>query len=139
MDFETYRKAYYTAPQPEPRFDFGGGIRGAVLYYEDYPGALDFYTRVFGPPNYKEGETTHGWRLGESWLTLFPSKAGSPANIEVPFYLPSRESVDALYAALIEAGAQGEPPSENLMYRPVYIALVTDPFGATLMLVCEVG
>jgi hypothetical protein len=25
------------------------------------------------------------------------------------------------------------------MYRPVYMALVTDPFGVTLMLVCEVG
>jgi uncharacterized glyoxalase superfamily protein PhnB len=139
MDFETYRKNYYTDPQPESRFDLGAGIRGAVLYYQDYPAALDFYTRVFGPPNYVEGDHTHGWRLGESWLTLFPSKSGSPGNIEVPFYLPTREAADALFAALIEAGAQGDPPAETLMYRPVYMAIVTDPFGVTLDLVCEVG
>lgn len=136
MDFETYRKNYYMDPQPEPRFDLLG-IRGAVLYYEDYPAALDFYTRVFGPPNYVEGALTHGWRLGESWLTLFPSRTGSPANIEAPFYLPTREAVDGLYAALLDAGAKGEPPSETLMYRPVYMALVIDPFGVKLDLVCE--
>jgi uncharacterized glyoxalase superfamily protein PhnB len=110
-----------------------------VLYYEDYAAALDFYTRVFGPPNYKEGENTHGWRMGESWLTLFPSKNGSPTNIEVPFYLPTREAVDTLFTALIAAGAQGEPPAETLMYRPVYMAIVTDPFGVMINVVFEAG
>ena len=136
MDFETYRKSFYTDPQPEPRFDLLG-IHGATLYYEEYSAALDFYTRVFGPPDYREGEFTHGWRLGNSWLTLFPSKSGSPANMEVPLYLPTREAVDALYAGLIAAGAKGEPPAETLMYRPVYMAIVIDPFGVALELVCE--
>ena len=40
---------------------------------------------------------------------------------------------------LIEAGAVGDPPGENLMYRPVYMAIVTDPFGVTIDVVCELG
>lgn len=136
MDYETYRKKYYVEPQPEPRYDILG-IQGATLFYEDYAAALSFYEGVFGPPNYKQGEFTHGWRLGNSWLTIFPSKDGSPRNIEVPFYCPTRKGVDALYEAMLAAGAKGEEPSEGLMYKPVYMSVVTDPFGVDLTLVCE--
>lgn len=138
MDYETYRKTYFTSPPPEPRFDLLG-VQGATLYYADYSAALQFYTQVFGPPNYKEGDSTHGWRLGNTWLTLFPARTGVPANLELPFYLPTRAAVDALYTALIAAGAAGGPPSEALMYRPVYMAVLTDPFGVVLDLVCELA
>ena len=138
MDYKSYRDNYYTDPQPEPRFDLFG-VRGATLYYKDYGAAVDFYTRVFGPPGYVEGEFTRGWRLGNTWLTLFRAKSGSPVNAEVPLYCTSRAAVDALYEALIAAGAKGEPPAENLMYRPVYMAIVTDPFGVTIDVVCELG
>lgn len=138
MDFEEYRARYYTDPPPQPEFPFAG-IRGATLFYQDYPAALAFFRQVFGEPAYVEGEFTHGWRIGESWLTVFPAKAGSPANLEVPVYLQTPEAVDALYAAFIAAGATGEPPQDTLMYVPVHMTVVTDPFGVMFTLVCEVS
>jgi len=138
MDFEDYRARYYRDPLPEQRFPFVG-VRGATLYYQAYPAALAFFRQVFGEPAYKEGEFTHGWRIGESWLTVFPANEGSPANLEVPVYLQTPEAVDALYAAFISAGAAGAPPQDTLMYVPVYMTVVTDPFGVMFTLVCEVS
>ena len=138
MDYETYRKHNFVDPQPEPRFDVFG-VRGATLYYDDYAGAVAFYTRVFGPPAYQEGEFTIGWRLGDTWLTLFPAENGTPVNAEVPLYCTTRSAVDALYTALVDAGARGDPPAETMMYRPVYMAIVTDPYGVTIDVVCELG
>jgi len=135
MDYESYRKAYYANPAPEPRFKFAG-LHGATLYYEDYQEALAFYTRVLGPPAYIEGEHTHGWQVGETWLTLFPSKAGNPINVEVQFHVISPEEVDRLYQTFLDAGAKGDPPVETLMYRPVRMAVLEDPFGATVSVVC---
>jgi len=134
MDFQEYRRKYYSDPQPEPRFAFSG-LQGLVLYYQDYPQALAFLEQVFGPPNYVEGEDTHGWRIGPGWLTVFPSSGGNPQNIEVPIYLQSSAEVDRLHAALLEAGATGEPPEDTLMYEPVHMAFATDPFGVVWMLV----
>ena len=138
MDYETYRTQNFVDPQPEPRFDVFG-IRGATLYYEDYSAAVDFYTAVFGPPGYVEGEFTRGWRVGDTWLTLFPAESDGPENAEVPIYCPTRSAVDALYTALVEAGATGAPPEDTLMYLPVYMAIVTDPFGVTIDIVCELA
>ena len=81
MDYETYRKNYFVNPQPKSLFDFAG-IHGATLYYQDYQSALAFYKQVLGPPNYVEGKNTHGWEIGQTWLTLFPSEVGNPKNVE---------------------------------------------------------
>lgn len=134
MDYEEYRRNYFRDPPPAERFSIQG-VLGATLYYEDYPAALDFITSIFGDPVYREGDNTHGWRLGRSWLTLFPSRAGSPANVEVPIYLQSAEELDRLYAAFIAAGAAGDPPQNTLMYQPVRLAILTDPFGVVWDLV----
>jgi uncharacterized glyoxalase superfamily protein PhnB len=136
MDFEEYRREYYLDPAPEQRYQFRG-INGTTLFYQEYAQALAFFRQVFGEPAYVEGEFTHGWRIGGSWLTVFPSKEGNPGNIEVPIYLEVSEDVDRLYAAFIAAGAQGEPPENTLMYRPVRMTVVTDPFGVMFTLVCE--
>lgn len=136
MDFEEYRKKYYADPPPEPRYQ-AAGIHGATLYYQDYPAALQFFREVFGPADYVEGEHTHGWKVGDSWLTVFPSKQGNPQNLEVPIYLQTAEEVDRLYAAFIDAGSQGSEPQETLMYRPVRMAIVTCPFGVVFDLVYE--
>ncbi|MEJ2759557.1 MAG: hypothetical protein P8046_13835 [Anaerolineales bacterium] len=137
MDFEEYRARYFTDPSPKPKYPFIG-VCGATLFYQEYPAALAFFRQVFGEPAYVEGDFTHGWRIGESWLTVFPAKEGSPANLEVPVYLQTAEAVDALYAAFIAAGAMGDPPQNTLMYVPVYMTVVTDPFGVLFTLVCEV-
>ncbi len=136
MDFNEYRSAYFTNPAPEPRFHFQG-ISGAAVYYQDYQAALAFFEQVFGPPGYVEGEFTHGWRLGDTWLTVFPAKKGAPANVEVLLYLESAAEVDRLHAAMLAAGGEGQPPVDTLMYAPVRIGMVTDPFGGVFTLVAE--
>jgi len=138
MDFEEYRKKYYRKPPPEPQYHLRG-ILGATLYYQDYPAALDFFQQVFGPPAYVEGEHTHGWQIGNSWLTVFPAQEGSPHNLEVPIYLQTAAEVDRLFAAFIAAGAQGDAPIDTLMYLPVRMAIVRDPQGVTFNLVYEHG
>jgi uncharacterized glyoxalase superfamily protein PhnB len=138
MDFEEYRKKHFTDPVPVPRYQLHG-IHGATLYYQDYQGALSFFRKVFGSPAYVEGENTHGWKIGNSWLTVFPARQGSPQNLEIPVYLQTAEEVDRLYTAFIDAGAHGTKPEDTLMYHRVRMAIVTDPFGAVFNLVYEYG
>jgi hypothetical protein len=134
MDYEEYRRQYFQDPPPRERFETQGLI-GANLYYEDYTAALDFITQIFGEPVYQEDADTRGWRLGRSWLTLFPSQGGNPSNVEVPIYLQSAGELDRLYTAFIAAGATGDEPQNTLMYEPVRMAILTDPFGVAWDLV----
>ena len=136
MNYEEYKRKFFVNPQPEPKFDFSG-ILGTALYYQEYQAALDFYTDVLGPPAYIEGEFTHSWILGETWLTLFPSKDGNPRNIEVPFWVGTPEEVDRLYKAFIAAGAKGDPPIDTLMGEPVRMCVLKDPFGVNLSVVAN--
>jgi catechol 2,3-dioxygenase-like lactoylglutathione lyase family enzyme len=138
MDYETYKKKYFVHPAPEPRFRFSGAY-GATLFYQDYQEALAFYQKVLGPPAYIESKNTHGWPIGSTWLTLFPSKKGNPENVEIPFFVETPEEVGRLYGAFIAAGAQGEPPENTLMYRPVRTAFIKDPFGVEIMVACWLG
>ncbi|MCW5875457.1 MAG: hypothetical protein KIS85_01125 [Anaerolineales bacterium] len=137
MDYAEYRKKFFTDPAPQQRFRLQG-IMGVTLYYEDYRAALKFVAGIFGEPAYQEGDSTHGWRLGRTWLTLFPAEEGSPRNLEVPVHLQSVSELDRLYAAFIAAGATGRAPENTLMYQPVRLALVVDPFGVTWQLVAEI-
>ena len=136
MDFEEYKKKYFIYPQPTQKFNFAG-ILGTALFYQDYQAALEFYTKVLGPPAYIEGKNTHSWILGETWLTLFPSKEGNPTNIEVPFWVKNGEEVDILYQAFISAGAVGDPPINTLMGEPVRMCVLTDPFGVSISVVSK--
>ncbi|MBT3240551.1 MAG: hypothetical protein HON98_08720 [Chloroflexi bacterium] len=138
MDYEEYRKKYFVDPQPKQRFNFVG-IHGVALYYEDYAEALAFWEKVIGPPNYVEGEFTHGWTVGNTLFTLFPSKDGNPKNVEVPFVVENPEDVDKLYGAFVEAGAVGEAPIDTLMYEHVRMAVLKDPFGVELSIICFMG
>ena len=88
MDFEAYRRAHYVDPQPESRFGFGS-IRGATLYFADYPAAVEFYSVVLGEPAYVEGSGTRGWRLGDSWLTLLAGGPGAPTAVEIAISMTS--------------------------------------------------
>ena len=134
MDFNAYRQAYFADPQPEPRFRFKDSF-GVTLYFEKYEAAIAFYERVLGPPAYLEGEGTRGWRIGTGWLTLLKGKNGRPANVEIAFELETVEEAEALQRAFLDAGARGAPPSDQLMYRPVRVCPVTDPFGTEIMIV----
>lgn len=107
-----------------------------TLYVRELPEAIDFYTRVFGPPDsVEENESIHGWRMGSTWLTLFPSSAGTvpesnPRNAEFAVQVSAPEEVDALYAALLDAGAKVcMAPRDTTMYVPMRFGCVDDPFG----------
>ena len=134
MDYESYKQNYFVAPPPKPRFSFKGYF-GITLFYEDYQAAIKYYERVLGPPAYVEGAGTRGWPIGKGWLTLLKGKSGNPQNVEITFVMSTPEEAEALHRELIEAGGQGSPPSDELMYEPVRYCAVTDPFGVGLLII----
>lgn len=133
MNYEEYKKAYFVNPQPEPRFHFTG-IFGLTLYYQDFEAAVAIYEQVLGQAGYQEGTDTRGWCIGSGWLTLLRGKHGNPQNVEISFELDTPEAAAALQQAFIKAGALGTAPSDQLMYAPVRICQVTDPFGVDVMI-----
>jgi len=135
MDYQSYRDQFFADPPPSPRFEFAG-LYGVTLFYEDYQAALDYYSRVLGPPAYVEGEDTHGWRVGETWLTLLRGKSGNPQNVEFAIVMDTPQEAERLQAAFIEAGGAGQQPSDQLMYRPIRSCPVRDPFGVDILIYC---
>ncbi len=133
MDYDTYEKKNFVNPQPEPRFKYTG-IFGTTLFFQDYEAAVAFYEQVLGPAGYQEGSSTRGWKIGAGWLTLLRGKNGNPQNIEISFEMDSPEQADALQQEFTRAGAEGFPPEDTLMYVPVHICPVTDPFGVNVMI-----
>jgi hypothetical protein len=136
MEYDAYRKQFFTQPAPVQRFSFVG-LHGLTLYFADYTAAVAYYQRVLGPPAYVEGDGTRGWRVGDTWLTLLKGTAGSPQNVEVTFVMQTPEQADHLQAAFIEAGGSGDPPSDQLMYEPVRYCPVKDPFGTHILIFCS--
>ena len=134
MDYETYRKNYYTTPEPKQRYPFTGDF-GATLFYQDYAAAVSYYERVLGPPAYVEGEGTRGWRIGKGWLTLLKGEAGNPRNLEITFVVATPKEAESLQRAFIEAGGAGPAPSDALMYEPIRYCAAADPFGVDLLII----
>ncbi len=133
LDFDAYRNSYFASPRPEPRFRLKSSF-GVTLFYADYAAAVDFHTRVFGPPAYVEGQYTRGWPVGDGWLTLLKGDSGAPANVEIALELETPAEAEALQRAFLAAGAQGPAPSDQLMYRPIRSCPVTDPFGVQILI-----
>ena len=133
MDYEAYQRKYYVTPAPEPRFNYRG-LHGVTLYYQDYELAAAFYTQVLGNPAYVEGDSTRGWQVGETWLTLLRGKAGNPVNVEIQFVMETPAEAERLQQAFIAAGGSGPAPSDQLMYAPIRSCPVRDPFGVELMI-----
>ena len=138
MDYESYRRNYFVDPQPEPRFEYLG-LYGVTLFFSDYEAAVDYYTRVLGPPAYMEGAGTRGWRLGNTWLTLLEWKKGSPRNVEFNIVMKTSQEAERLQSAFIEAGGNGEPPADQLMYEPVRFCPVVDPFGTNILILSRLS
>lgn len=138
MNYEEYRKAYFTDPMPEPRYRFSGSF-GVTLYFEEYDAAIEYYSQVLGQPAYVEGKGTRGWQVGSGWLTLLQGKSGGPRNVEVTFQMETPQEAERLQRAFIEAGGQGPAPSDQLMYEPVRSCPVRDPFGTELLIISRLG
>ena len=133
MNYEEYRQNHFTDPQPPQKFGFVG-IRNAVLFFEDYQAAVEYYTQIFGPPGYVEGENTRGWQVGDTWLTLFPAKDGGPKNVEINLVMKTPQEAERLQQAFMAAGGRGASPSDELMYIPIRYCPVTDPFGTSILI-----
>jgi hypothetical protein len=138
MDYEEYRKAYFTDPMPEPRYRFSGSF-GVTLYFEEYDAAVEYYSQVLGQPAYVEGEGTRGWQVGSGWLTLLRGRSGGPRNVEVTFQMETPREAEMLQRAFIEAGGEGPVPSDQLMYEPIRSCPVSDPFGTELLIISRLG
>src|ERR1051325_6443270 len=88
------------------------GLNYVSLYVLELKEAVAFYSAVFGPAEHSEEDAdTYGWRMGDTWLTVFPSRAGTdpasdPRNAEFAIQVAKTEEVDALFQALIDAGAK---------------------------------
>lgn len=136
MDYETYRANYLVDPPPKQRFEFAGGV-WATLYFEDYEEAIHYYTEVLGPPGYVEGEGTRGWRLGQAWLTLLKGNSGNPQNVELNFVMGTPAEAERLQAAFVAAGGGGAEATDELMYVPVRMCPVVDPFGTDIIVTSE--
>ncbi len=115
------------------------------FYVRDYDAALLFYTDIFGEAECKEGSNEgriRGWRMGRTWLTLFPGSAGvnkdgNPSNAEFAIQLAAPDQVDALYQTFIDAGARSVwLPEDTEMYEPMRFAAVDDPFGIRIDFYC---
>ena len=120
------------------------GLAYPSFYIKDYDVAVAFYTEVFGPPETNEPRIK-GWRLGDTWLTLFPSEdlghdpAGNPRNCEFAIRVAEQEHVDALYARLLEAGATScMAPEDTEMYDPMRFCCVDDPVGIRIDVYCPI-
>lgn len=116
------------------------------LYIKDFHQAIAFYTEVFGEPDsVDEKETTYGWKMGATWLTIFDgNKAGlrddNPSNTEFAIQVSTLAEVDALYQALLNAGAKPcMPPEDTAMYQPMRFCCVDDPFGVRIDVYCPLG
>jgi predicted 3-demethylubiquinone-9 3-methyltransferase (glyoxalase superfamily) len=134
MNFDEYRRKYYRREVADQDWAIEG-MRGYSIYVSSYAEALIFYSEIFGEAHYKEKDFTYGWRLGDAWFTLFPSEKGDPLNVEITVYLQSKMEVDRLSQVFLKAGARGKKAEETLMYVPVYVSFLQDPFGLSWSLV----
>lgn len=114
-----------------------------TLYIKDFNEAVAFYRQVFGAPdNIGVKEEIIGWRMGATWLTLFPSSSApfndsNPRNAEFAVQVSSVDEVDMLHGALIGAGAKScMRPHDTSMYEPMRFACVDDPFGVRIDIYC---
>ena len=118
------------------------GLRYVSLYFLRYDEAITIYTNVFGEPNYFEEPGIVGYKMGDTWLTIFPAHSGTskesdPRNTEFAIQVSTPEEVDTLYMSLIIAGAvECMAPSDTKMYEPMRFDCVDDPFGVRIDVYC---
>lgn len=134
MEHREYRRAYFADPMPESRYPSSGSF-GVTLYFEEFITAVGYYQQVLGPPAYVEGEGTRGWQIGSGWLTLPRGRSCSPRNVELTLEVQTPEEAERLQRAFIEAGGVGPAPSDELMYEPVRLCPVCDPFGTEILII----
>jgi hypothetical protein len=132
LDFAAYERAFFTMPPPPPRFRFQR-ISGVAIEVEDLERAQAFYAQVLGPPAYVESDA-RGWRIGQTWLTLLPGERRA-ASVSFSIEVETPQEADRLQRAFADAGATIRPASDQLMYRPIRMCPVVDPFGTDILVI----
>jgi uncharacterized glyoxalase superfamily protein PhnB len=124
------------------RFDIVG-LNYVSLYPADHAAAVEYYASVFGPLDVEDTTAgIWGWRMGSTWLTVFPGSAGTDpegttSNVEFAIQVATPQEVDRLYAAFVEAGVTASlAPRETEMYETMRFAYVDDPFGVRIDIYC---
>lgn len=119
------------------------GLNYVSLYPADHAGALEYYERVFGPLDRNDpDEGVWGWQLGSTWLTVFPGRYGpvrdgTSQNVEFAIQVGTPGAVDELFAAFVAAGAlRTQEPIDTVMYEPMRLAWVDDPYGVRIDIYC---
>jgi catechol 2,3-dioxygenase-like lactoylglutathione lyase family enzyme len=133
MDFAEYRRRFFTDPPPAPRFAFTR-IGGVGIACADLERAHAFYASVLGPPAYQEDDA-RGWRIGDTWLTLYPGGGTGASTIGFVIELATPAEAERLQRAFAHAGGTVTAPSDQLMYRPIRYCRVTDPFGTDITII----
>lgn len=121
-------------------------INYASLYLKDYREAIEFYSKVFGPPETPENELDNltSFRTGSTWLTLFPAKGGThpdsnPRNCEFAIQVATPDEVDRMHKAFVDAGAKSAwSPEDTWMYEDMRFSCIDDPFGVRIDIYCPI-
>ena len=105
---------------------------------------MAFWSALLGPPQYTEpgaGQLA-GFRVGDTWLTLFPSSGGphpdsAPRGCEFALRVAAAADVDRMHAQLVAHGAVSRmAPRDTWMYERMRYACVDDPFGVRVDVYC---
>lgn len=122
------------------------GLNYVSLYPADHRAALDYYASVFGPLDVDNPDDgVWGWRMGSTWLTVFPGRFGpnpdgTTSNTEFAIEMSTPEEVDRLFDAFVAAGVESNVvPSNTTMYEPMRYAYVDDPFGLRIDICCPLS
>lgn len=94
---------------------------------------VEFYSTVFGSPDYTEDDCVAGWRLGNSWLTFLKGGNVEIQGCEFAIKAISEEAAFELQDKLQAAGATSEGRCVEWMYEDMHYCPVVDPFGLRVL------
>ena len=67
----------------------------------------------------------------------FPPECENSTNVELQLGVGTPAEADWLYAAFVAAGGRGEGSCDTLMFDPVRLCSVQDPFGTKLIVTAQ--
>jgi catechol 2,3-dioxygenase-like lactoylglutathione lyase family enzyme len=115
-----------------------------ALNVSDYNASRAFYEQTLEPLGYRvvlsyDDRKVAGFGQQEMPEFLLNEREPVTAGTHVAFSCPDRETVDAVYAAAIAAGARdnGAPGVRERYHPTYYAAYVLDPDGTNIEVVCH--
>jgi hypothetical protein len=125
----------------EPLSDVIAGVEYPSFYVEDMAQADAFWSSICGPCTFTE-DNLLGWKLGDTWITIFPAKFGpkkdtDPCNTEFAIRVKTPADVDRLYDRMIALGSKEySKPADTWMYKRMRFSCLDTPFGVRIDIIC---